>query len=560
MTLRCRPGIGLGRGAGGGRKPQPAPPPEPLPESERSLIDLVARTTRDPLAFVREAYPWGKGELAGASEPRDWQAEVLAEIGARLQAQRAGTALAVPIRIAVASGHGVGKSALAAWLAQWGLVTCAGSRVMLTANTGQQLSTKTWPELVKWHNRLVCRHWFTLGATAVRGLAPSLRDTWRLDRVTWPEHNTEAFAGLHNLGKRIVVLYDEASTISDRIWEVTEGALTDSGTEIVWIAFGNPTRSTGRFRDCFGRHRALWTTRQIDSRKVEGANTALAAQWAETCGEDSDFVRVRVKGQFPRTGSLQFIGEALVDEAMARELVPTPGRSVVLGVDVARFGDDRTVIQPRRGLDARSLPAVALRGLDAMQVAARVMDMAQAYRAEAVFVDEGGIGAGVVDRLQQLRCPGPIGVNFASRADGWSESLDGRGATFANKRAEMWGRMKEWLRSCAIAGANSELGGDLKVELTGVEYGYNVRDEIQLESKDSMKGRGLASPDLADALALTFAHPAAAVADSAPSTAGREMNEAMIRSYWRVARDPDEDRPRGPYMMPDDYEAYKDED
>ena len=124
----------------------------------------------------------------------------------------------------------------------------------------------------------------------------------------------------------------------------------------------------------------------------------------------------------------------------------------------------------------------------------------------------------------------------------------------------MWGRMKEWLRSGAIAGANSELGGDLKAELTGVEYGYNVRDEIQLESKDSMKGRGLASPDLADALALTFAHPAAAVADSAPSTAGRETNEAMIRSYWRVARDPDEDRPRGPDMMPDDYEAYKDED
>ncbi len=581
MTYRDLPplGLGLDRGDGGWdeRRSLPVKRPSarasaPAFEPEPELLDFVNRTSRDPLAFVREAYPWGEGELAGFTGPRDWQAEVLGEIGAQLEARRGrvtpvtrhdhdraiGVARPqrrdIPIRVAVASGHGVGKSALVAWLAQWGLATFAGSRVMLTANTGQQLTTKTWPELVKWHNRLVCRHWFQLGATSVRGLASSLRDTWRIDRVTWSDHNTEAFAGLHNLGRRIVVLYDEASTISDRIWEVTEGALTDTGTEIVWVAFGNPTRSTGRFRECFGKHRALWTGRQIDSRDVEGANTALSAQWVETYGEDSDFVRVRVRGQFPRTGSLQFIGEELVDAAVARELVPLPGynraQPLVLGVDVARFGDDRTVIQPRRGLDARALPALVLRGRDTMEVAASVLDMAQAYGAEAVFVDEGGIGAGVVDRLRQLRCPGLVGVNFASRADGWSEGVDGRGSNFANKRAEMWGRMKEWLRTGVLP--DTQAGAELRADLTGVEYGYNVRDELLLESKDSLKARGLASPDLADALALTFAHPVAPVAAAYSAPA---YSPSAGDTYW-----PAPATPRAPIMLPDNWEPYQDDD
>ncbi len=539
-----------------GKAPRPglgSSGPDPRAAEKALRRQFFFGLAHDPLAFVRQAYRWDDdGRTRGG--PRDWQAEVLGEIGAQLRDPTKGSNL--PIRVAVASGHGVGKSALAAWLAHWGLATFAESRVLLTANTGQQLTTKTWPELVKWHHRLKCRHWFTLGAQSVRSVTPSARDTWRLDRVTWSEDNTEAFAGLHNLGKRIVVIYDEASTIADRVWEVTEGALTDAGTEIVWIAFGNPTRGTGRFRDCFGKHRALWTTRQIDSRRVDGANHALAGQWAETYGEDSDFVRVRVKGEFPRTGSLQFIGEELVEAAAQREAPQPYGAPVILGVDVARFGDDRTVIQPRRGLDACTLPARAFSGLDTMQVAAQVMDMAIAERAEAVFVDEGGIGAGVVDRLRQLRCPGLQGVNFGSRADGWSEALDGRGSKFANKRAEMWGRMKEWLRTGSIEGSR-----ELAADLTGVEYGFNLRDEIQLESKDSLKARGLASPDHADALALTFAFPVGGV--------GRELSQALAppvqpggdgRVWWRARHEVEDYRPKAPNMLPDNWEPYQDED
>ena len=516
-------------------------------DEDLELSRFLGECAGDPLKFVRRAYRWGKGELAGCDGPRRWQAEVLAEIGAQLRRGRA-TPVArhdrvtgvtrpqqLPIRIAVASGHGIGKSALVAWLAQWGLATMGESRVVVTANTGAQLQTKTWPEMAKWYNRLICRHWFRLGAASLYSRAPELRDTWRIDKLTWSERNSEAFAGLHNAGKRIVVLYDEASTIADRIWEVTEGALTDADTEIVWVAFGNPTRNSGRFHDCFGRHRDLWTHRQIDSRAVEGANRALAAQWVETWGEDSDFVRVRVRGEFPRSGSLQFIASDVVDEAMARELPRMPGytqaQPLVLGVDVARFGDDCTVIQPRRGLDARSLPALSFRGLDTMQVAARVMEAVQTWRAAAVFVDEGGVGAGVVDRLRQLRCPGLEGVNFGGRAT--SEH-----ARYANKRAEIWGTMRDWLRTGAIAGT-----ADLKADLTGVEYGYNMRDEIQLEAKDDMKARGMASPDLGDALALTFAWPVGHLVEAPREEPAYYAGQAGYNN-------------RKPHMMPDNWQPY----
>ncbi len=529
-------------------------------EAEAFLSAHIAACAQDPLEHVLRAYRWGEGPLAGLGGPRDWQADILREVGDQLRTGhgRGPNGRLMPVRIAVASGHGIGKSALIAFLAHWAWSTCTDARVVVTANTGAQLRTKTWPEIAKWYDLLLCKHWFTLAATSMHANDPRHRQTWRVDQVTWSEHNAQAFAGLHNKGRRIVVLFDEASTIPDKIWDVTEGALTDADTEIVWIAFGNPTRNTGRFRECWGRHRELWTRRQIDSRTVPGTNAALFEQWVKTYGEDSDFVRIRVKGAFPRAGSLQFIGGDLVDAAMEREAQCYLGQGLVLGVDVARFGDDRTVIQPRRGLDARTLPARSFHGLDTMQVAARVMEAAESLGANAVFVDEGGVGAGVVDRLRQLRCPGLMAVNFGARADRWHDGTGGGtgggGPKFANKRAEIWGSMKEWLRTGAIADET-----DLKADLTGVEYGFNVRDEILLEAKDDMKARGLASPDLGDALALTFAYPVADVPRESyvpPShTGSRQPN--MLPDDWRPYDDTY--RPAGRVnMLPDDWEPYRD--
>ena len=166
----------------------------------------------------------------------------------------------------------------------------------------------------------------------------------------WSEHNTEAFAGLHNKGKRIVLVFDEASAIADKVWEVAEGALTDEETEIIWVAFGNPTRNTGRFRECFRRYKHRWHHAQIDSRTVEGTNKAQIAKWAEDYGEESDFFKVRVRGMFPSMSARQFISETDVAAAYGRH-VPESAYAFapkIITVDPAWEGDDEFVIGLRR--------------------------------------------------------------------------------------------------------------------------------------------------------------------------------------------------------------------
>ena len=424
--------------------------------------------------------------------PDVWQRDILDLIGTKLRRD------APPLWVSVASGHGIGKSALVSWVVLWALATMQDTRVVVTANTEAQLRTKTWPEIAKWHSMSLVRDMFTFTATALSSSEKGREKNWFADAATWSETNTEAFAGLHNQGKRIVLIMDEASAIADIVWEVAEGAMTDKDTEILWLAFGNPTKPVGRFRECFagGRFAHRWEHRQIDSRTVAMTNKEQLNQWVADYGEDSDFVRVRVRGVFPKTGAVQFIGSDLVAEAAKREASGTLYDPLILGVDVARFGDDSSVIAYRRGRDARSIPMREFRGLDTMQFAAMVAEEINTRKPQAVFVDEGGVGGGVIDRLRQLGHV-VIGVNFGSAS---SETR-----IYANKRAEMWGRMRDWLAGGAIQDS-----ADLVAELTGPEYSYDKDSRIVLEKKADMKKRGLSSPDHADALALTFAHPVAA--------------------------------------------------
>ena len=459
----------------------------------RELVGLAARVTLDPLAFVMVAFPWGRGELAGHDGPDEWQREVLGDIGAGLRT------VDQVIREAVASGHGVGKSALVAWLILWAMTTCEDCRGVVTANTENQLSQKTWAELGKWHRLSIWRDWFELSATALHSSDPERVRTWRVDAVAWSERNTESFAGLHNQGKRILVVFDEASAIPDVIFETTEGALTDRDTQIIWATFGNPTRNSGRFRECFGRLKHRWNTRQVDSRTVAITNKAQIAEWIADHGEDSDFVRVRVRGVFPRASSLQFIGTELAEAAAAREGLALLTDAFVMGVDVARFGDDQSVIFFRKGRDARFVPPICLRNIDTMQLAARVAEEATKHQADAVFIDGGGIGAGVVDRCGQLRVAGLFEIQFGSKPTGAGLANDG--VRVRNKRAEMWAVMRSWLSHGAIPNIP-----ELITDLTGPEYSYDADNALVLESKLDMKRRGLASPDLGDALALTFAY------------------------------------------------------
>ncbi|QNA83625.1 terminase [Sphingomonas sp. So64.6b] len=452
----------------------------------------------NPLGHAAFAYPWGEGVLKGVTGPREWQCEVMEAIGEHLQNP---ATQFTPCRIARASGHGIGKSALIAMLIKWGLDTGVDTRIVVTANTENQLLTKTAPELAKWSNLSLTRDWFRVGATALVSTSPGHDKSWRADLVTWSLTNTEAFAGLHNQGKRLILVFDEASGIPAKVWEVALGALTDEQTEIIFLAFGNPTSNSGPFRECFGAHRHLWNTAQIDSRTVEGTNKAYLDELIETYGVDSDIVKVRVRGQFPSASSMQFIASDLVDAARVRDFHNLPTEPLIFGLDCARFGDDHSTLAIRCGRDARSRPWKRWFKTDAMTLAGDVALQAQIHRPDAIFVDAGSVGAAVVDRLRQLGVENVHEVWFGSKgADAtWSGAMR---VQTANKRAEMWINMRGWLENGAIPDDDA-----LATDLTGVEYGYANDAEILLEKKEHMKARGLASPDDADALALTFAAP-----------------------------------------------------
>jgi hypothetical protein len=466
--------------------------------NSKQLAEIIAGWRGDPERFVREAFPWGEpGPLLNETGPDEWQIEILRIIRDGLSPQQA-------LQIAVASGHGVGKSALVAWIILWGICTEVDTRGVVTANTQTQLVTKTWAELAKWFRLSpILESMFSLTATS---LASRERDrTWRIDQIPWSESRTEAFAGLHNQGRRIIVVFDEASAIPDVIFETTEGALTDANTEIIWLVCGNPTRNTGRFREIWGRFANRWIKRQVDSRDVRITNKKQINEWIEDYGEDSDFVRVRVKGEFPRAGTMQFISTEVAVAASQRVIEGSKYDSVVIGVDVARFGGDASIIYLRRGRDARSIPPIKLRGVDTMELAARVADVAGLYECDQIFIDGGGVGGGVIDRLRQLQLPNVVEIQFGSKPIRHQLGQDATTHVYANRRAEMWGHMKEWLLTGSIPNDPELIG-----ELTGVEYGYRLvegRDAIQLEKKEDMRRRGLASPDIADALALTFALP-----------------------------------------------------
>lgn len=463
---------------------------------EAELIEMAVQTANDPLKHVLYAWPWGEedGPLARFKEPMKWQCDYLNDLGAALQGSG-------KVQTASASGKGIGKSGLVGMASNTLMTTMEMTKGVVTAGTETQLRTKTWPEIVKWNRMYLYSHWWNVGATSMVSSDPNFAKEWRLDYIPWSETNKEAFAGLHNLGYRIVVLFDEASQIADVIWETTDGIMTDKDTQVVWSAFGNPTRNVGRFKECFGRFRDRWVRRQIDSRKVEITDKVELDRLVEAWGEDSDYVKVNVRGLFPSVSSMQFISADTVQVCMKVEAHCEISDPLVLGVDVARNGDAQTVLAIRKGRDARTIPWIKMRSQDTMQIATRIVDLHQQYKFDGIHIDGGGVGGGVVDRCRQLNLPNIREVQFGAKADRGQTTIDA--TKYANKRAEMWGIMREHLR----AGIAIPDDRELEQELPSVMFAMNKRDEIQLEAKEDLQRRGEASPDNADALALTFAYP-----------------------------------------------------
>lgn len=462
------------------------------PELHEQLIEDIASFTWDPQGFMLYAYEWGAGDLTGSEGPYRWQAEINRIISEHLNNAET---VHMPLRIAVASGNGIGKSAYLSMLCDWAMSTCEDCKVLITAGTGAQLKTKTHPELAKWFRLSINSFWFDVKAQSISITDPKHADTWRADLIPWDAQNPDAFSGLHNKRKRIIVIYDEGSAIADVIYDRSSGALTDEETEIIWLVFGNPTQNTGRFAECFGSDKHRWRTFQIDSRAVEGTNKEELRQEVERYGEDSDYIRWRIRGEFPRGGSSQFIPNDIVSAARRYKAVGFNHLPKIMSCDVARFGDNETVIGCRQGRQFQIL--ASYRGIDTVQTAERLIEWKVSQQPDALIVDGDGIGGAVIDHLRNRGFRDGL-FEF----HGGTDPLDPQ--MYFNKRAECWGAMRDWLRD----GAEIPDDPDVERQLTGPNYGIiqgKVRyGTIFLESKEDMKKRGLASPDKGDCLAMTF--------------------------------------------------------
>ena len=457
----------------------------------------------DPLAYVRFVYPWGQAgtPLAKSEGPRKWQRKFLNDIKEHIKVNH-GTLDFEMLRAAVASSRGVGKSALVAWLVGWFLSTRIGSTVIVSANSESQLRSVTWSEIIKWQSMALNSHWYESSATKItpakwltalveKDLKMGTR-YWECNGRLWSEESPDSFAGAHNdLG--MMVIFDESSGIPDSIWSVASGFFTEISPPRYMFAYSNPRRNSGAFYECFFAKRAFWKTYHIDGREIEGIDQKVYQQIIDEYGPDSYQARVEVMGEFPSASEDQFIASDIVDDAMKRAAHKDLSAPIILGVDPARFGADSTVILARQGRDIISIKRY--HGDDTMTVVGHIIEAIEEFSPALVVIDEGGLGGGIVDRLKEQRYK-VRGVNFGNRSK--------NPLAFGNLRMQMWSDMRNWLRQASIP-----LERSLKTDLISPKTKPDSSGTLFLESKKEMRSRGLASPDAADALAVTFAFPVA---------------------------------------------------
>lgn len=491
---------------------------EAPPEKLRRLAELRRRAETAAAELSPDQLRWQLDPIAWVSdmlraEPDEWQGEALSE-------------LAGGKNIAIGSGHGVGKTAFLSWTVMWWLDTHEHPRVPCAAPTEHQLIDLLWPEIDLWLTKapeLRQRIGWQATRVFVRGRQ---RSCFASQVTAGPDAKPENLAGFHS-GDLLYVI-DEASGVADKNMTVVTGALTTQGARLVMT--GNRTRTTGYFAKRFVSPPDGWHVDIISSTKSKHVSPEWAQTVADEWGVDSDEYRVRVLGLPPRGDAAGFIPPDYVDAAMER--VASADGQLILGVDVARYGRDKTAIAARRGTVIFKI--YTFRKLGNPQVAQKVLDIAAELAADGetvrIVVDDGGVGGGVTDLLNvakksrtDLPTMSVSGVTFGGAGDKW----------YTTNAGVWWHRLRKLMQEDLLTLPDED---DLRQQLTDRTSAMNLKGKTVLESKDHMRDRGVSSPDKADAVALT-------VADGGQ---GEAFLEAWKREIAKRPKDDDETVPDVP--------------
>jgi len=438
------------------------------------MIERYGVTEDGPVLFVRE--------ILGAT-PEPYQEDLLRAVG---RGER---------KISVRSGHGTGKSTALSWSMLWFVLFRFPNKVVVTAPTTAQLYDALFAELKRWIGELPEALRILLEVKTDRVELVAAPSEAFISARTSRAEQPEALAGVHS--DNVMLVVDEASGVPEQVFEAASGSM--SGHSAITILAGNPTRSSGTFYETHNRLAEHWLTLHwscVDSKRV---SREFIDEMKTRYGEDSNAYRIRVLGEFPMGDDDTIIPLHLAEAAKSRDVTAAPTTRPVWGLDVARFGSDRTALAKRVG------PVIAevetWKGLDLMQTVGRVKaqydGLLPSERPSEILVDVIGLGSGVHDRLRELGLP--------VRAVNVSEA-PAFGATYSNLRTELIFRFRGWLEQ---RGSRLPSDGELIAELTSIRYSFASSGKMKAEGKDDMRRRGLRSPDKADAVFLTFAGDAA---------------------------------------------------
>ena len=439
---------------------------------KNTFIEFIELYGDDPVGFVTN--------VLGA-KPQPWQEEFLKKIA---RSER---------RISVRAGHGVGKSTACSWALIWHMCCRYPQKSIVTAPTASQLFDALFAELKSWLNKLppVLRESFEVFSDKITFKAAP--ESSFISARTSSSERPEALAGVHS--EHVLLVVDEASAVPEPIFEAAAGSM--SGHSATTILISNPTKNSGLFYKTHHELSSDWNRMHVSCLNNPLVAADFVAQIKATYGEESNAFRIRVLGEFALGDDDTLIPAELVDGAMIRDITVSPSEPMIYGIDVARFGTDRTALCKRRGNVVIEIKSWG--GLDLMQTVGVVVNEAKMDSPDEICVDTIGLGGGVADRLREQ--------GFNVRDVNVSES-SAMNPNAHRLRDELWMSVKDWL---ATRAAKLPKDDGLRHELVAPRYTFQSNGKMVVESKDSMRKRRMRSPDLADALCLTFAGTAAMV-------------------------------------------------